>query len=117
MEALKDLELVPTFDDIAGDLGRATDLTRDQRVALLLRCAAVQSALAASLLNADATDATSDGDRLLTIDAAAATLSVTRAWLYRRAKRLGLAVKLGDGTLRISASALQNYVRASRRRA
>jgi hypothetical protein len=48
---------------------------------------------------------------LLTVDEAAAKLAVTPEWLYRRGKRLGLAVKLGDGTLRFSNTALEIYIR------
>jgi len=48
---------------------------------------------------------------LLTINEAAAKLAVQPEWLYRRGKRLGLAVKLGDGILRFSNTALERYIR------
>jgi predicted DNA-binding transcriptional regulator AlpA len=51
------------------------------------------------------------GDNLLTVEQAAAKLGVTPEWLYRRGKRLGLAVKLGDGTLRFSQAALDTYIK------
>ena len=50
-------------------------------------------------------------DRLLTVGEAAAKLAVKPGWLYRRGKTLGLAVKLGDGTLRFSNQALEGYIR------
>ena len=50
-------------------------------------------------------------DRLLTVDEAAKKLAVTPEWLYRRGKRLGLAVKLGDGTLRFSNLELDAYIK------
>jgi excisionase family DNA binding protein len=50
-------------------------------------------------------------DRLMTVDEAAKKLAVTPEWLYRRAKGLGLAVKLGDGTLRFSNTALDAYIK------
>jgi predicted DNA-binding transcriptional regulator AlpA len=50
--------------------------------------------------------------RLLTVEEAAAKLGVTAEWLYRRAKGLGLAVKLGDGTLRFSSVALDAYIKS-----
>ena len=53
-------------------------------------------------------DGAEDGDG----DEAAAKLSVTNEWLYRRGKRLGLAVKLGDGTLRFSSVALDTYIKS-----
>jgi hypothetical protein len=49
-------------------------------------------------------------EQLLTVDQAAHRLSVPREWLYRRCERLGLAVKLADGTLRISNIALDAYI-------
>jgi predicted DNA-binding transcriptional regulator AlpA len=48
--------------------------------------------------------------RLLTVEEAAAKLGVTREWVYRRGKGLGLAVKLTDGTLRFSSVALDAYI-------
>lgn len=76
------------------------------------RLAAQQSALAARLLGVPAPAPQTDaGDKLLTVDEAAARLAVTPEWLYRRGKRLGLAVKLGDGTLRFSSVALNAYIK------
>jgi hypothetical protein len=50
-------------------------------------------------------------DKLLTVGEAATRLAVKPEWLYRRGKRLGLSVKLGDGTLRFSNNALERYIR------
>ncbi|HXN12756.1 MAG TPA: hypothetical protein VN865_06625, partial [Candidatus Acidoferrales bacterium] len=50
-------------------------------------------------------------NRLLTVGEAAARLAVKPEWLYRRGRKLGLAVKLGDGTLRFSNQALERYIR------
>jgi hypothetical protein len=72
---------------------------------------ALITALASRLLEPVPTAAPVAGDRLLTVEEAAATLAVTPEWLYRRGKRLGLAVKLGDGTLRFSSTALDAYIK------
>jgi predicted DNA-binding transcriptional regulator AlpA len=94
--------------DIDTDAVTAADIP-----ALLVQIAAAQSALAARLLS-NATQlpapAASEAERLLNVDQAAAKLCVTPDWLYRRAKKLGLAVKLGDGTLRFSANAIDRYI-------
>ncbi len=103
----------PTLDEVADDPTLARELPSTAIAALLAKCAALQSALAAALLDSRQTpqNAADGEDRLLTVDEAAAKLSVTREWLYRRGKRLGLAVKLGDGTLRFSSTALDAYIK------
>jgi predicted DNA-binding transcriptional regulator AlpA len=98
--------MLPDFDALA--------LPVAQIPAALAELAAWQAQLAARLMTAPAA---SDGHgapelRLLGIDEAAAKLGVTPEWLYRRAKRLGLAVKLGDGTLRFSSVALDAYIKS-----
>jgi predicted DNA-binding transcriptional regulator AlpA len=86
------------------------DLSRDDLAAILAKVKALEGQLLARLLSSDAAQpASNGGDRLLTCDQAAEFLSVPRAWLYRR-KTLGLAVKLGDGTLRFSRNAIQQYI-------
>src|SRR5205807_1209963 len=104
----------PTLDEVADDPTLARELPSTAIAALLAKCAAFQSALAAALLDSRQTlqNATDGEDRLLTVEVAAAKLSVTREWLYRRGKRLGLAVKLGDGTLRLSSTALDAYIKS-----
>ena len=82
---------------------------------LLAQCGTAQGVLLAALVRSsqggrDSTIQQAEV-RLLTVDEASAKLGVTREWLYRRGKRLGLAVKLGDGTLRFSSSALDAYIK------
>jgi hypothetical protein len=79
----------------------------EQIPALLLQIAARLMAGTSPATKAEPTV----GDQLLTCEQAAAKLAVTPEWLYRRAKRLGLAVKLGDGTLRFSSAALDAYIK------
>lgn len=49
-------------------------------------------------------------DRLLEINEAAKLLSVGEDWLYRHAKRLPFAKKLGPKMLRFSAIGIQRYL-------
>jgi predicted DNA-binding transcriptional regulator AlpA len=106
----------PTLDEVADDPTLARELPSTAIAALLAKCAALQSALAAALLGSRQTpqNAADGEDRLLTVDETAAKLSVTREWLYRRDKRLGFAVKLSDGTLRFSSVALEAYINGNK---
>ena len=120
-ESTNPISLVSLFDRIAVDPDRAFGLSAIQIAALLTKCAAeetklssIHSALAAALFSSDQCRQGGTGPqaetRLLTVAEAAAKLSVTREWLYRRGKSLGLAVKLSDGTLRFSSIALDEYI-------
>lgn len=91
-------------------------LARAECAALLAQCKALEGRLLARLLAGGESaerEARGDGDRLLTIAEASEMLSVTRSWLYHHAKRLGLAVRLGSGTLRFSHARIQQYMRES----
>jgi predicted DNA-binding transcriptional regulator AlpA len=105
--------IVPLLDEIARDPSRARGLSGPALVALALKATAAQSAIAqaqAELLLASpqhVASADAGEDRLLTVAEAAAMLNVPRPWLYRRHKRLGLAVKLADNTLRFYHARLQ----------
>jgi hypothetical protein len=99
--------------DCIDNLQLIDSLNRAELAALLAKTSALHSAIIARLLS-DA--ATSDGDRLLTVEQAADVLGVGKGWLYRRVGKLGLARKLSDNTLRISQNALQSYIKSSARR-
>ncbi len=102
---------VPSLDEIAARPESAGDLPIEVVSALLARCAAVQLALAAKIGRTPITEPQIHETRLLTVEQAADKLAVTPEWLYRRGKRLGLAVKLDNGTLRFSSAALETYIR------
>ena len=97
---------------------RVSNLSRAGLGALFLKSQTLSAAVLARLLcdddRAGSHDASAGGDRLLTVEKTAAMLGVTKGWVYRRGKQLGLAVKLGDGTLRFSNAAIQNFMRANR---
>jgi hypothetical protein len=102
------------LSDLATAPTRTADLCESGRTALLVEMAALLTALAAATSEHDSA-ATSNrpisDTTLLKVEQAAAKLAVTPEWLYRRGKRLGLAVKLGDATLRFSNTALEAYIR------
>jgi predicted DNA-binding transcriptional regulator AlpA len=102
---------VPTLDEVAANPGMARSLPSSTRSALIVQAAAVIAALSAAVLISDSGNS---DDRLLTVEEAAPILAVATDWLYRHGKRLGLAVKLGDGTLRFSSAAIQKAIAENR---
>lgn len=83
-----------------------------QLAALALQLAAAQSAVAAALVRrAQQRNQDDGGDRLLTIQDAAKLLAVPPNFLYRNARKLKLAIKLGDGTIRVSRERLRQFIR------
>jgi len=109
------MNTVPSLDAIAADPKRAACLPHNVIAALLLKVAAVESALATALLDPDnpVTDVTApiDGDRLLVIEEAAAKLGVTRDFLYRR-KDLPFRVGVAVGQVRFSLKGIEKFIRA-----
>lgn len=108
----------PTLDEIARDASRVGGLSDEALTALASLSAAAQCAIAGAqaervLASVQRTDRemSPDGDRLLTIAQAAELLSVSKSWLYHKAARLGIARKLGDGTLRFSFVACQRLIK------
>jgi predicted DNA-binding transcriptional regulator AlpA len=93
-----------TLDGIA-DGADLAGLGHDEAVSFLLRLAAAQTRLAATM--ADRKD--QPADHLLDVDEAAAALGETRAWLYRRTKTLPFVVRLG-GQVRYSARGIEHFI-------
>jgi predicted DNA-binding transcriptional regulator AlpA len=85
----------------------------DELPALVAELAALQ-ARAAMRLRRDPVPAT-DEDRLLTIDEAAERLALSKDWLRRRPE-LPFVVKLSDGVVRYSSTALTAYITRHRTR-
>jgi hypothetical protein len=106
---------VPTLDEIAADPKSAASLPREVIAGLLLKVAAVESALATALLDPDyrvtAVPAPIDGDRLLVVEEAAAKLGVTCDYLYRR-KDLPFRVAVAPGQVRFSLKGIEKFIRA-----
>jgi predicted DNA-binding transcriptional regulator AlpA len=106
----------PSLDDLARDPSLARDLPPRTLEAIVIKCAAVQSAAAVALVEAAAEHSKKDevGDRLLSVEEAADKLSVSKDWVYRRGKKFGLAVPLGAGTLRYSNKAIEEHIERRR---
>jgi len=97
----------------------AEELPLEEIPALMIKLAAVQSSLSARLLgqgplDRDNDNGNSDAGQLLNVTEAAAQLNVSTQWLYRNARKLPFAIKLGPKQLRFSASGIAKYVRTRR---
>lgn len=110
----------PTLDQLADDPVRAHALPLEIVMALALRCAAIQAALAARLTQALLVSregeprAMSQDDRLLTPQEASAILNVSVRWLYRHAPRLPFTRRLSRKRLRFSEAGLRRYLETRR---
>jgi hypothetical protein len=119
---LRTIPAVPTFDAIELNLRLIKGLPREALENLQGRWATVKAALDAELqagVRAELTNGNAQGieqgasnDELLDANTAAAVMAVTVDWLYRHGKQLGLAVQVGDASLRFSSNAIQAYIRA-----
>jgi predicted DNA-binding transcriptional regulator AlpA len=103
------MQSIPKLDEIAHDPALAIGLPREVQIALLSQCGAAQGALIGAMSGGNSGSAASS-DSLLTVEEAAEMLRVTADWVYRRGKRLGIAVKLDNGTLRFSRSAVAELI-------
>jgi excisionase family DNA binding protein len=108
------ISTLPTLDQLAADPRQASELSTEALAALATRCAAahgaIASAQAALLLTHNTTAAAADS--LLTVEQAAERLGVTKDYLYRAAKTLDFAVRLGPGQLRFSSAGIDQYIQA-----
>jgi hypothetical protein len=95
------------------DADAVAALPRDQLLAVLLRLAALQTAVGARLAAGDRhRQHDGDGrDHLLGIEDAAKRLAVTPDWLRRRG-HLPFVVKLSDGVVRYSAAGITRFIAA-----
>ena len=98
----------PTLPDVARDPSRIDDLDETGLAALVVELSGVQARLAARLaqLGAEARNGT---DRLLTLQEAAALLTVSPSWLKRR-PHLPFCMKLSDGTVRYSEQGIWRWL-------
>ncbi len=90
------------------------DIPTEQIPAILAELAAIQTALAARLLNVQVQgngklESPPQDDRLLTAEQASEILGVKPRWLYRHAVNLPFARKLSRKTLRFSENGVRKY--------
>jgi predicted DNA-binding transcriptional regulator AlpA len=107
----------PELTKLLADPGQVTAVPPERVPILLAQLAALQSALAARLLVADAgrrREPPPDDGRLLTAEEAAKILGVTPRWLYRQ-QRLPFVRRLSRKALRVSETSLRAWL-ASRGR-
>ena len=98
----KSLDAIADGADLAG-------LNRHELAALLAACAAVQTRIAAALIELESSTPVAAPERLLSAKEAAERLGVAPSWVYRRAGKLSFAVKLG-GQVRFSERKLDNFI-------
>ncbi len=81
---------------------------------VMTQMAAMQLSLATRLVTEGAERVSDDGDKLLTVEEAAARLKCSEVWLYKRAKRLPFTVRVGR-SLRFSERGLDEAIREGMR--
>lgn len=92
------------------DLERLLKLPLETVPAAMAHVAAVQSALAARLLNAE--NKSDLNDELLDVEEAAEKLGVSKDWLYTRSDTLPFVVRLGR-KLKFSVRGIEKYIKDS----
>lgn len=103
----------PTLSDLAAHPERAADLPPHAAAMLLAQVASVQTVLLGRLLaGLPAQQRMEDlDDRLLTVEEAAAMLTMTKDYLYRHADELPFSVRPAPKQLRFSKLGIQRYIR------
>ncbi len=81
---------------------------------VMAQMAAMQLSLATRLVTEGPERVPDDGDKLLTVEEAAARLKCSQVWLYRRANRLPFTVRVGR-SLRFSERGIGEAIRAGMR--
>ncbi len=111
----------PSLEDLLRNPGLVSRLAPRALAALAARCSAAYAIIVSEqagrlMIEEEVAAANGDGDSLLTIERAAERLGMTKDSLYRIAKTLPFAVKLGPGQLRFSASGIDRYIKAKMRK-
>ena len=108
---------VPSLDEIARDPRCAAALGRPVLNALLMRNAVAQSVIVAQLSQIEAAEqpaATTQEDKMLTVDEAAVMLRRSRQWIYRNAPRLPFVKRISRKSLLCSEAGIRRWL-ASRK--
>ena len=87
------------------------DIEPEKIAPMMAQMAAIQLSLATRLVAEGTERPQADTDNLLTVEEAAAKLKCSEDWLYRRAKRLSFAVRVGRN-LRFSERGIEAAIRA-----
>jgi predicted DNA-binding transcriptional regulator AlpA len=103
--------MIPLADLIANPT-RAEDIQLQEVPALMTQLAALQTVLAARLIDEQAEwdKSQGNGDRLMEVGEAAQKIGVSEDWLYRRSDKLPFAVHMGR-KVRFSEQGIEKYIR------
>jgi len=105
---------LPSLDDLANAPDLVRSISPEAAAALILRCAAVQSALATVVHQPNTATAPAQRDELLTVTEAADRLSLSTDYLYRNSEDLPFTVRIGSA-IRFSSNGIDDYIRRRRR--
>ncbi len=103
-----------SLDGLVGDPTRVASLENEQVSAVLTQIAALQSALAARLLQNGGQQNQAAPDKMLTVEEAAALIHETPDWIKRHAKRLRCVVRPSRNRFLVSENGLNRWL-ASRK--
>jgi predicted DNA-binding transcriptional regulator AlpA len=104
----------PGLDEIAGNPDLVRLIPPEAAGSLILKCAAVMSALAGVTYKiAGTATQPPQHEELLTVPEAAKRLSVSKYWIYQNAKNLPFTVRQGR-MLRFSSNGIDDYIRKRR---
>ncbi len=104
----------PTVAELLDDPRRVAEVPPEAIPTLLCQLSALQSTLAARIINTPFDHRQGngpDGDTLLDVREAAKRLGTSSDYLYRNSKRLPFTVRLGPRQLRFSARGIERYIR------
>jgi len=103
---------VPTLDEVSSNPERATTLPPGVLLALIYRCATLQTALLGALAAGANTNGAErrEPDSLIDVTAAAKLLGMSPDWLYRHAQRLPFTVRQGRRLL-FSSRGIGEFIR------
>jgi hypothetical protein len=102
-----------SLDALLADPAQMAALEPAQVSAMLTQLAALQTTLAASLLN-HREPAEPEPDRMLSLEEAAAVLQQTPEWVRRRARRLSFARRISRKKLLFSEAGLHRWLAGRR---
>jgi hypothetical protein len=101
------------LDEIAGNPDLVRSISPEAAAELILKCAAVQSALATVVYQANTATAPAQRDELLTVAEAADRLSLSTDYLYGNSSDLPFTVRIGSA-VRFSSNGIDDFIRKRR---
>ena len=109
MASTPKLVLVPRLVELLADPSRVATLPKDAIPQLRGELAKLDTMLLARLMTPAI--GANENDRLLDASEAAAKLGTSEDWVYRHAKSLPFAIRVGKKSLRFSEAGISRYIR------